>query len=114
MANDEGFGKVFALVEHMCEELVDDSDTLQIDGAHVGVTGAIEITGPSTEIAKIIGSKRTTISAVEVIVNAVAAKHGFRILLNVINDERRRQLQGSPGELTLDSEAFRGVRQENE
>ena len=93
MANPQGFDAVLELVVHMCEELVDDSEALAIDGVYTGVTGAIEITGPSDEIAKIIGSKRATITALEVVMNAVAAKHGFRVLLNVMNTERKRHLE---------------------
>jgi len=97
MASKAGFEAVLELVEHMCEELVDDPETLAIEGAVVGVTGAIEITGPAEEIAKIIGSKRVTISALEVVMNAVAAKYGFRVLLNVMNTERKKHLEAGQG-----------------
>ena len=93
MASKDSFENVLELVAHMCEDLVDNPESLQIQGTHIGVTGAIEITGPADEIAKIIGSKRVTISALEVVMNAVAAKHGFRVLLNVMNTERRKHLE---------------------
>jgi predicted RNA-binding protein YlqC (UPF0109 family) len=96
------FENVLELVEHMCEELVDNPEALSVQGTHVGVTGAIEITGPSDEIAKIIGSKRTTITAIEVVMNAVAAKYGFRVLLNVMNTERRKHLEEGHGRRAFD------------
>lgn len=92
MAASENFDKVLVLVEHICEELVDDPSSICIEGTHVGVTGAIEISGPANEIGKIFGTQKATASALEAIVSAVASKYGFRVLLNVINTNMRDDL----------------------
>jgi len=93
MATAVEFQNVLELVQHLCEELVDDPDSVEVVGAYVGVTGAIQITGPTSEIAKIIGSNKARISAIESIVGAVSAKYGFRVLLNVLNNEKKRALE---------------------
>lgn len=90
---DDAFTPILDLVVHMCEELVDDPKLLDIQGTHVGITGVIQITGPSDEIAKIIGAKRATITSVETVLNAVSSKHGFKVLLNVMNNERKKYLE---------------------
>ena len=95
--SDENFEYVVDLVRHNCEELVDDPDLLDITYSLTGTSGAIEVCGPSSEIAKIMGSRKKTLIAIQAIMYAVASKYGFRVMLNVINDEQRAKFRNGQG-----------------
>lgn len=88
---EEKFKKVVELVRHNCMELVDDFESLEITHTLTGTSGAIEVCGPSSQIAQIMGSKKKTLSSLQTILFAVASKYGFRVMLNVINRKQRAE-----------------------
>ena len=90
---DERFTVIVDLLSHMCDELVDDPKSLTFNSAYTGVTGVIEVVGPQKEVSKIFGAHKATIMAIETVIRNVAAKNGFRILINILNDERKKDLQ---------------------
>lgn len=100
MSNDtrnEKFNLVVDLVRHNCEELVDEPDLLDITHSLAGNSGAIEVCGSSSEIAKIMGSRKKTLIGIQNILYAVASKYGLRVMLNVINDEQRAKFRDGHG-----------------
>ena len=86
---DEKFNYIVDLVTHMCHELVDEPDALDITFAFSGNTGAIEVCGPSSEIGKVMGSKKRNFNAMQTVLFSVASKYGFRVNLNILNLEQR-------------------------
>jgi predicted RNA-binding protein YlqC (UPF0109 family) len=86
---EEKFQNVVSLIRHVCEELVDEAEALDVTHSLTGTSGVIEICGPSSQIAQIMGSKKKTLNSIHTILFAVSSKYGFRVLLNVLNNEQR-------------------------
>lgn len=93
-AQDTKFDFIVDLIEHMCDELVDEPESVEINHSFSGTTGSIEICGPSSEIGKIMGSKKRNFNALQTIVYSVASKYGFRVALNVLNNEQKARFLG--------------------
>ena len=65
VGTEERFNAIVELFRHMCDELVDDPESLIVSAVYTGVTGCIEVVGPQQEVSKIFGARKNTIMAIE-------------------------------------------------
>ncbi len=71
-------------VEYIAKELVDAPDTVEVNEEHKNDKVVVKLKVGEDEIGKIIGKKGRTASAFRVLFSAVAAKHGKRGILEII------------------------------
>lgn len=72
-------------VEYIAKELVDEPDAVQVEVVEKNDKVVLKLKVGEKDVGKIIGKKGRTASAFRVLLSAVAAKHGKRGILEVID-----------------------------
>ena len=84
-----------AFIEYVVKELVDYPEQVEIrevDGERVVV---FEVRLNPTDVGKVIGKSGRTITAIRTLLTSAAAKHGKRVMLEIIEPEGGRRSAGS-------------------
>ena len=74
-----------SLVEYMAQNLVDEPDTVEVDGQQRGRVVAIHLKVPESEMGKVIGRQGRIARAMRTLLTIAASKQGLRASLD-IND----------------------------
>ena len=80
-----------AFIDYVVKELVDYPEQVEIrevDGERVVV---FEVRLNPTDVGKVIGKSGRTITAIRTLLTSAAAKHGKRVMLEIIEPEGGRQ-----------------------
>lgn len=77
-------------IEYIIKNLIDQEhhEHIHVNEVHSEKTMVIEIKVNQTDIGKIIGKKGRTIHAIRTLAISVATRHGWRVVIEVIEPEK--------------------------
>lgn len=72
------------LIKYMAQALVDNSDAVEVSEVVGEQTAVIELRVAKEDLGKVIGKQGKNVAAMRTILSGVAAKHGTKAVLEVI------------------------------
>ena len=78
---------VLDMVEHICEELINDPDGVRVEYSVKDTTAALSIFVAKDKIPEILGKKNETLVSLKKLAFCVANKHDFFLTIKVLESE---------------------------
>jgi predicted RNA-binding protein YlqC (UPF0109 family) len=77
-----------SLITQMVSSIVDDTDSVLVSHSETEKGQLFEIEVAGNDVGKVIGKQGRIASAIRTVAKASGAKHGVRVMVNVLNKPR--------------------------